>query len=174
MLARKTPSASSTTTRSRRRDGQHSFSISGRSTAWPIVAHSFDQRTARQARTQQDAIFCVRTAALIEQIHEGEKPLARVATIEDFPDRHRQRRHRSGRRFGGSCAASTSGAAQFTNDDAKARPRHPAKPQRLSSLSLDKFGHHGYAKSWRNAVIDGAGSTRSWTAQVEDTRHEGL
>jgi hypothetical protein len=47
-------------------------------------------------------------------------------------------------------AAWTSGAVQFTNDVQKLAG-NPAKPKKLSWLSLDKF-HHGCAKSWRSAV----------------------
>jgi len=43
-------------------------------------------RTAGETSSdEQDAIFCVQTAALMGKIHESDKPLARIAMIGDFP-----------------------------------------------------------------------------------------
>ncbi|SRR6266540_82147 len=43
-------------------------------------------RTAGETSSdEQDAIFCVQTAALMGQIHKNDKPLARITMIGDFP-----------------------------------------------------------------------------------------
>ena len=43
-------------------------------------------RTAGETSSdEQDAIFCVQTAALMSRIHESDKPVARIAVIGDFP-----------------------------------------------------------------------------------------
>jgi hypothetical protein len=40
---------------------------------------------AKNSSAEADAIFCVETAALMAKLHQGEKPLARIALINDFP-----------------------------------------------------------------------------------------
>jgi hypothetical protein len=81
-----------------------------------VANHGAFVRTAGETSSnEQDAIFCVQTAALMGQIHKGEKPLARITMIGDFP---------IGIAKDGTIvvalqwdyAAWTSGAAQFTND----------------------------------------------------------
>lgn len=40
---------------------------------------------ARKSSSEADAIFCVQTAALMGSLHKGDKPLARITLIDDFP-----------------------------------------------------------------------------------------
>ena len=76
---------------------------------------AFVRTAGETSSNEQDAIFCVQTAALMGQIHKSEKPLARITMIGDFP---------IGIAKDGTIvvalqwdyAAWTSGAAQFTND----------------------------------------------------------
>jgi hypothetical protein len=76
---------------------------------------AFVRSAGETSSNEQDAIFCVQTAALMGQIHKGEKPLARITMIGDFP---------IGIAKDGTIvvalqwdfAAWTSGAAQFTSD----------------------------------------------------------
>ena len=46
---------------------------------------AFVQTAARKSSSEADAVFCVQTAALMGQLHNGEHPLARIAMIDDFP-----------------------------------------------------------------------------------------
>jgi hypothetical protein len=46
---------------------------------------AFVRLAARTSSTEADAIFCVQTAALMSKLHNGEKPLAKIALIGDFP-----------------------------------------------------------------------------------------
>ena len=76
---------------------------------------AFVRTAGETSSNEQDTNFCVQTAALMGQIHKGNKPLARITMIGDFP---------IGIAKDGTIvvalewdyAAWTSGAAQFTND----------------------------------------------------------
>ena len=46
---------------------------------------AFVRLAAKKSSDEADAIFCVETAELMGNLHEGEKPLARIALIGDFP-----------------------------------------------------------------------------------------
>jgi len=46
---------------------------------------AFVRAAAETSSDESDAIFCVETAALMSKIHKGDKPLARIAMIGDFP-----------------------------------------------------------------------------------------
>jgi len=46
---------------------------------------AFVHTAAQKSSTEADAVFCVQTAALMGQLHNGEHPLARIAMIADFP-----------------------------------------------------------------------------------------
>jgi len=46
---------------------------------------AFVRVAAQKSSGEADAVFCVQTAALMGQLHNGEHPLARIAMIEDFP-----------------------------------------------------------------------------------------
>ena len=46
---------------------------------------AFIRLAAETSTNEADAIFCVQTAALMSKLHNGEKPLARIALIGDFP-----------------------------------------------------------------------------------------
>jgi len=46
---------------------------------------AFVHVAALKSSNEADACFCVQTAALMGQLHQGEHPLARIAVIEDFP-----------------------------------------------------------------------------------------
>jgi len=46
---------------------------------------AFVKLATDKSSTESDAIFCVQTAALMSKIHKGEKPLARIITVGDFP-----------------------------------------------------------------------------------------
>jgi hypothetical protein len=46
---------------------------------------AFVRLAAKTSSDEADAIFCVETAELMGNLHEGEKPLARIAFIGDFP-----------------------------------------------------------------------------------------
>jgi hypothetical protein len=46
---------------------------------------AFVHTAAQKSSSEADAVFCVQTAALMGQLHHGENPLARIATIDDFP-----------------------------------------------------------------------------------------
>ena len=46
---------------------------------------AFIRAAAEQSSTETDALFCVQTAALLGQINKDQKPLARIAMIENFP-----------------------------------------------------------------------------------------
>lgn len=46
---------------------------------------AFVHTAAQKSSSEADAVFCVQTAALMGQLHNGEHPLARIATIDDFP-----------------------------------------------------------------------------------------
>jgi hypothetical protein len=46
---------------------------------------AFVHAAAQKSSSEADAVFCVQTAALIGQLHNGEHPLARIAFIDDFP-----------------------------------------------------------------------------------------
>jgi len=46
---------------------------------------AFVHVAAQKSSGEADAVFCVQTAALMGQLHNGEHPLARIAMIEDFP-----------------------------------------------------------------------------------------
>jgi len=45
----------------------------------------FVRLAAKKSSDEADAIFCVETAELMGNLHQGEKPLARIALISDFP-----------------------------------------------------------------------------------------
>jgi hypothetical protein len=40
---------------------------------------------AKNSSAESDAIFCVKTAELMAMLHQGEKPIARITLIDDFP-----------------------------------------------------------------------------------------
>ena len=40
---------------------------------------------AKNSSAKSDAIFCVKTAELMAMLHQGEKPIARITLIDDFP-----------------------------------------------------------------------------------------
>lgn len=46
---------------------------------------AFVHLAAEKSSDEADALFCTQTAALMGKLHNGEHPLARIATIEDFP-----------------------------------------------------------------------------------------
>jgi hypothetical protein len=46
---------------------------------------AFIRLAAEISSNEADAIFCVQTAALMSKLHHGEKPLARIALLGDFP-----------------------------------------------------------------------------------------
>jgi hypothetical protein len=46
---------------------------------------AFVHTAAEKSSSEADAVFCVQTAALMGQLHNGEHPLARIALIDDFP-----------------------------------------------------------------------------------------
>ena len=46
---------------------------------------AFVRLAAKTSSNETDAIFCIETAALMGNLHKGEKPLARIALIGDFP-----------------------------------------------------------------------------------------
>jgi len=46
---------------------------------------AFVRLAAKKSSDEADAIFCVETAELMGNLHEGDKPLARIALIGDFP-----------------------------------------------------------------------------------------
>jgi hypothetical protein len=46
---------------------------------------AFVRLASRTSSTEADAIFCVQTAALMSKLHNGDKPLAKIAVIGDFP-----------------------------------------------------------------------------------------
>jgi hypothetical protein len=46
---------------------------------------AFVRSAAERTSSEADAIFCLQTAALISQVHQKEKPLARIAMLGDFP-----------------------------------------------------------------------------------------
>jgi hypothetical protein len=46
---------------------------------------AFVHTAAQKSSTEADAVFCVQTAALMGQLHNGEHPLARIAMIAGFP-----------------------------------------------------------------------------------------
>jgi hypothetical protein len=76
---------------------------------------AFLRTAAEKSSAEQDAIFCVQTAALMGQIHKNEKPLARMTMVGDFPIAIAK----DGTivvAFQWDYAAWTSGAAQFTSD----------------------------------------------------------
>ena len=92
-------------------------------------------RTAGETSSdEQDAIFCVQTAALMGQIHRNQKPLARLTTLGDFP---------IGIAKDGTIvvalqwdyAAWTSGAAQFTGDVQKLAAQSGENKHILVALS---------------------------------------
>lgn len=46
---------------------------------------AFVRLAGNTSSSEADAIFCVQTAALMGNLHQGEKPLARIALLGDFP-----------------------------------------------------------------------------------------
>lgn len=46
---------------------------------------AFIRVAAERSSSEADAVFCVQTAALMDQLNTGEHPLARIALIDDFP-----------------------------------------------------------------------------------------
>lgn len=46
---------------------------------------AFVRLASKTSSNETDAIFCVQTAALMARLHQGGKPLARIALIGDFP-----------------------------------------------------------------------------------------
>jgi hypothetical protein len=46
---------------------------------------AFVRLAGETSQAEADAIFCVQTAALMSKLHNGEKPLASIALIGDFP-----------------------------------------------------------------------------------------
>ena len=46
---------------------------------------AFIRLAGETSTTEADAIFCVQTAALMNKLHNGETPLAKIALIGDFP-----------------------------------------------------------------------------------------
>ena len=46
---------------------------------------AFVRVAAEKSSNEADAVFCVQTAAMMDKLHSGEHPLARIATIGDFP-----------------------------------------------------------------------------------------
>jgi hypothetical protein len=95
---------------------------------------AFVRAAGETSSDEQDAIFCVQTAALMSQIHKNNKPLARITMLGDFP----------------ICiakdgtiivalqwdyAAWTSGAAQFTSDLQKLAAQSGEKKNVLVALS---------------------------------------
>jgi hypothetical protein len=46
---------------------------------------AFVRLAGKTSSSEPDAIFCVQTAALMGNLHKGEKPLARIALLGDFP-----------------------------------------------------------------------------------------
>jgi hypothetical protein len=46
---------------------------------------AFVHVAAQKSSSEADAVFCVQTAALMGQLHNGEHPLARIVMIDDFP-----------------------------------------------------------------------------------------
>ncbi len=95
---------------------------------------AFVRTAGETSSAEQDAIFCVETAALMGQIHKNEKPLARVTTVGDFP---------IGIAKDGTIvvglqwdyAAWTSGAAQFTGDLQQLAAQSSEKKNILVALS---------------------------------------
>ena len=95
---------------------------------------AFVRTAGETSSAEQDAIFCVQTAALMGQLHKGEKPLARITMLGDFP---------IGVAKEGAIvvalqwdyAAWTSGAAQFTSDLQKLATQSGEKKNILVALS---------------------------------------
>ncbi len=95
---------------------------------------AFVRTAGETSSAEQDAIFCVQTAALMGQLHKGEKPLARITMLGDFP---------IGVAKDGTIvvalqwdyAAWTSGAAQFTSDLQKLATQSGEKKNILVTLS---------------------------------------
>ena len=95
---------------------------------------AFVRTAGETSSAEQDAIFCVQTAALMGQLHKGEKPLARITMLGDFP---------IGVAKDGTIvvalqwdyAAWTSGAAQFTSDLQKLATQSGEKKNILVALS---------------------------------------
>ena len=95
---------------------------------------AFVRTAGETSSAEQDAIFCVQTAALMGQLHKGEKPLARITMLGDFP---------IGVAKEGTIvvalqwdyAAWTSGAAQFTSDLQKLATQSGEKKNILVALS---------------------------------------
>ena len=46
---------------------------------------AFVRLAASSSTTEADAIFCVQTAALMSKLHNGDKPLEKIALVGDFP-----------------------------------------------------------------------------------------
>ena len=46
---------------------------------------AFVRSAAERTSSEADAIFCLQTAALMSQVHQKEKPLARITMLVDFP-----------------------------------------------------------------------------------------
>ena len=95
---------------------------------------AFVRTAGETSSAEQDAIFCVQTAALMGQLHKGEEPLARITMLGDFP---------IGVAKEGTIvvalqwdyAAWTSGAAQFTSDLQKLATQSGEKKNILVALS---------------------------------------
>ncbi len=95
---------------------------------------AFVRTAGETSSAEQDAIFCVQTAALMGQLHKGEEPLARITMLGDFP---------IGVAKDGTIvvalqwdyAAWTSGAAQFTSDLQKLATQSGEKKNILVALS---------------------------------------
>ena len=95
---------------------------------------AFVRTAGETSSAEQDAIYCVQTAALMGQIHKSEKPLARITMLGDFP---------IGIAKDGTIvvalqwdyAAWTSGAAQFTSDLQKLSAQFGEKKNILVALS---------------------------------------
>jgi hypothetical protein len=46
---------------------------------------AFARLAAQTSSTETDAIFCAQTAALMSKLHHGDKPLAKIDVVGDFP-----------------------------------------------------------------------------------------
>lgn len=64
---------------------QTAFVLNLRSVKGVTNGRAFIKLATDMSSTEADAIFCIQTAALMSQLHNGDVPLARVTTLRDFP-----------------------------------------------------------------------------------------
>ena len=64
---------------------QTAFTLNLKSLDGVANRRAFIRLAGETSQAESDAIFCVQTAALMSKLHNGEKPLARITLIGDFP-----------------------------------------------------------------------------------------